>query len=229
MRKLGNEIIVYTKTQQKELKSKMTTKKIEIAPNALFYTNEMIISDKIDKIKNLIYVGRLTKNKKTLLLIRSFHGVLNKLPKDAKLLIAGDGEERKHIENYINSNNLSDRICIYGHLADYDSLKELYATSLASISPGYVGLSIMQSFGFGVPMIISRNEPHSPEIEAVNEGKNAVFFETNDVDSLAQQILRLYRHKKSWINRRNTISQKCQMEYSIERMGDTFIKLWNEE
>lgn len=229
MRKLGNEIIVYTKTQQKELKSKMTAKKIEVAPNALFYTNEMIISDKIDSIKNLIYVGRLTKNKKPLLLIRSFHRVLNKLPEDTKLLIVGDGEERKRLENYIKNNNLSDRIRIYGHLADYHSLRELYATSITSISPGYVGLSITQSFGFGVPMIISRNELHSPEIEAVNEGENAVFFETDDVDSLGKQILGVYRHKKIWINRRNTISKKCQEEYSIERMGDTFIKIWNEE
>ena len=229
MRKLGNEIIVYTKTQQNELQNKMTAKKILVAPNALFYNKEMIISEEIDLIKNLIYVGRLNKNKKPLLLVEAFHQVLNRLPGDVKLLIVGDGEEREGIENYIKRNNLSNRIISYGHIGDYDRLKELYDITLVSISPGYVGLSITQSFGFGVPMIVSRNELHSPEIEAVDEGKNALFFETNDVNSLAEQILNIYQQKESWVNRRRSISQKCKMEYSIEIMGDAFIRLLHEK
>ena len=41
MRKLGNKIIAYTKTQKMELQKKMLSKEIFFAPNSLFFSKEM--------------------------------------------------------------------------------------------------------------------------------------------------------------------------------------------
>ena len=47
-------------------------------------------------------------------------------------------------------------VIFYGHVSEPSELRSVYGASVASLSPGYVGLSVTQSLGFGVPMIVSR-------------------------------------------------------------------------
>ncbi|MDH8179555.1 glycosyl transferase, partial [Klebsiella pneumoniae] len=75
-------------------------------------------------------------------------------------------------------------------------LKEIYSKSFVSISPGYVGLSITQSLSFGVPMLVSKDENHSPELEALQTGLNGGFFNTNDPQSLADEILKYFHGRQ---------------------------------
>ncbi|WP_417290849.1 glycosyltransferase [Corallibacter sp.] len=225
MRNLSSSILVYTKTQKKELQKKMPNKKINCAPNSLLFKDEMETHDDTKQINNIIYVGRLTKEKKPMLLLKSFAKVLNKLPDNAKLILVGDGDEKSNIEQYVNKKKLNNRVEVLGHIGDYNKLKSLYKTSLLSVSPGYIGLSVTQSFSFGVPMIVSLNENHSPEIESVKSGFNAEFFETDKVESLGDKILLFYQNKASWVIKRKSVLDYCKNEYSIEAMSQGFLDL----
>lgn len=228
MRLMADEIIVYTKTQAKELEEKMPAKIITPAPNAVFYKSEMQVEKTpVEEIYDLIYVGRLTKAKKPVLLVNAFIKVLHKLPDKTNLIIVGEGEEKPKLIDLVSNQNLESRIKVLGHIGDYKRLKELYAKSLLSISPGYVGLSITQSFGFGVPMLISRHENHSPEIEAVLEGDNSLFFETDDMKDLGQKMIDFFENKNYWLNHRDRICEKCIVDYSVESMANQFINLVN--
>ena len=117
------------------------------------------------------------------------------------------------------------KIKILGHISNFNVLEDLYSEALFSVSPGYVGLSITQSFGFGVPMLISKNEPHSPEIEAAIFGQNSFLFETDDLDDLSAKIISCYNKKKFWVDNRLDISEFCKKKYSIEKMAQVFINL----
>lgn len=225
MRKLGSKIIVYTNQQKEELILKMPNKVVLSAPNALISSDKMLTNLDTSNINNIIYVGRLTKLKKTLLLIKAFHNVKNNLPKECNLIILGSGDEAKTLNDFISKNILQDRVHIMGHVSSYNDLKEQYLSSLVSVSPGYVGLSITQSFGFGVPMVISKNENHSPEIEAFTEGSNGVFFETDNENDLGNKLLEIFNDKESWVAQRNLILKSCKENYSIQAMANTFIKL----
>lgn len=225
MRNIADVVVVYTKTQAKELKKKMPRKTILFAPNAVISSNEMKASNNSGIIKNIIYVGRLTEFKKPMLLVKAFHNILDKLPEDTKLIIVGEGKERNKIEIFINKSNLKDKVIFEGHLLEYERLKQLYNSSLVSISPGYVGLSITQSFGFGVPMLISKHENHSPELEAAVENENSLFFKTDSVDNLGYQMLLFFRDKDYWMAQRKEICDFCKSNYSIELMANTFINI----
>ena len=203
----------------------MPHKIIKAAPNAVYYKNEMKTNHDLDSINNIIFVGRLIEEKKPMFLVKAFHKSLENLPKETKLLIVGEGEQKPKIESYINGNNLSNRINIFGHISEYNLLKKLYFTSLLSVSPGYVGLSITQSFSFGVPMLISKDERHSPEIEAAIENKNSVFYETDNVESFSKQIIMFFKNKIEWISRRDQIVNHCKDNYSIESMSSAFSEL----
>ncbi|MEN8124598.1 MAG: glycosyltransferase [Bacteroidota bacterium] len=226
MRSLASEIIVYTKTQAKELQEKMPEKIIRSAPNSVFNRIEMQASQRTEKdINDIIYVGRLTKAKKPIFLVKAFIKVIEKLPQETKLIIVGEGEEKSKIEELVSKKYLKNRIKVLGHIGEYDKLKELYSKSLFSVSPGYVGLSITQSFGFGVPMLISKDENHSPEIEAAEKDKNALFFITDDIDDLNIKMTDFFKRKSFWINQKNNICNICIENYSVERMAETFIDL----
>lgn len=228
MRLLGNIIIVYTKTQQKELKERMSSKNIYFASNSLYRVDEMKTNYSDSSINNMIYVGRLTESKKPLLFIKGFHKIYDKLPKNIKLFMVGDGPEKEKILQYIKQNNLLSSVEVFGHEDNYETLKKLYFSSLFSVSPGYIGLSVTQSFGFGVPMIVSKYENHSPEIEAVKEGKNAIYFQTDNIESLSEKICHMYESKDKWIKKRKSIVKDCKTNYSIEAMCFPFIEVYNQ-
>lgn len=226
MRILASEIIVYTKTQQKELETKMPYKKFTAAPNSLFYKSEMQVTEMDKKeITDIIFVGRLTSTKKPNFLVSAFIQIASRLPEKTNLIIVGEGEEKEILNKLVLASGLKKRIKILGHINDFTQLKELYAKSLFSVSPGYVGLSITQSFGFGVPMLISRNEKHSPEIEAAIENENSIFFKTDDTEDFCIKILDFFKKKNDWMSKRKKISESCRSSYSIENMSDIFTKL----
>jgi len=225
MRKMATGIVVYTKKQKKELQKRMPSKKIYAAPNALLDTSKMQTSNLKEEFINIIYVGRLTPQKKPMFLVRAFKKGLSKWPQGVKLFLIGEGEEKEKVITYIKKHNLEKNIIIKGHISDYNELKGLYDKSFFSISPGYAGLSVTQSFGFGVPILVSKNENHSPEIEAVIPNENALFYETDNIDSFIEILNKAYLNRDYWILQRPIIVNFCKKEYSTESMAKVFIDL----
>ena len=94
-----------------------------------------------------------------------------------------------------------------------------------SVSPGYVGLSITQSFGFGVPIIIGRDEPHAPEIECAIEGKNCAFFASDNPQDFADKMLEFYTNKETWSAKKASLANYAREKYSVEKMVEPFLEL----
>ncbi|WP_166638708.1 glycosyltransferase [Paraglaciecola marina] len=225
LRSLASHILVYTDTQVLELKEKMTTKSISSAPNSLYKSEEMWIDSK-DRT-GFIYVGRLVESKKPQLMINSYSNALNKEPSLGDLVIVGDGPERKQCEDLVSSLKLNDKVFFKGHISDLGTLRTFYETSVASLSPGYVGLSITQSFSFGTPILISRDENHAPEIEAAVEGHNCLMFDTNSSSDMSSKMLELWRGRAVWGAKEDDIIQNCKNTYSAEIMANSIIEAFN--
>ncbi|RMB57954.1 glycosyltransferase [Dokdonia sinensis] len=227
MRNLAPAIVVYTEKQAAELLLRMPCKDIQAAPNALLSADQMELVTPEKTPLNLIYVGRLTKAKKPLFLAKSFFQSMDVIPKEAKLIFVGSGDQIELIEKFIIDNGLQDRILLMGHIGDYTKLRNLYSSSIFSVSPGYVGLSLTQSLGFGVPMLISRDEPHSPEIEAATENENTLFYKSDDAISFRESVKSIYKSRELWISKRPDIAMHCKKKYSVEAMANVFINLTN--
>ena len=223
MQRLASGTITYSETQKKELLVKYPKLHILSAPNALYSQSEMGgLERPMDEAKNIIYVGRLVAAKKPLFLVKAFHKLLDL---DTNLIIVGDGPERKKIDEYVETHKLESRVQLAGHINNFNKLKQLYATSLVSVSPGYVGLSITQSFAFGVPMLISRNENHSPEIEAAKQSINAIFFQTDNQNDFCLKVEEIFKFKKVFFEKRKTIATECKKHYTTEKMATSFFQI----
>ena len=58
--------------------------------------------------------------------------------------------------------------------------------------PGLVGLAVLDSFAYGVPMITTDVPFHSPEIDYLEDGKNGLIFRPADDPKLyAERVIAL--------------------------------------
>ena len=141
---------------------------------------------KIIKKKNYyLAVGRLTKQKNFLFLVKSFSKIV-KEDKYAKLLIAGEGEDREKIEKFIQENKLEDNISLLGYIKNiypyFSSAKGFILTSLWE-DPGFV---LIEASFFRLP-IFSANSKPGP-IEIIIDQKTGTTFENNNLASFAAKF-----------------------------------------
>lgn len=215
MRKSSSGLIAYTHEQATQLANIHENIPVWAAPNALYPSSEFGFESETVR-DSFIYVGRLHLDKKPLLLIEAFE-LAHRKNAGLRLIIVGDGPIAAEVERRVSTSSAAASIKMLGHLDDSTVLRALYAQAIASVSPGYVGLSVTQSLSFGVPMIISRDEPHAPELEAVND-INCAFFETDDAGSLSNKMLEFSNEREAWAKKGEQISMACADKYSVEAM-----------
>lgn len=99
-------------------------------------------------------IGRLSYQKNYKFLISIFPKILKKMP-EMKLLIIGDGEERKKLQNLIKKNNLEKQIFLIG--SKDNAHKLLPAFDLFVLPSIYEGMSItiIEVLFAGIPMLVS--------------------------------------------------------------------------
>ena len=135
--------------------------------------------------KYFLNIGRLTKQKNQILLIKAFSEILVN-NSNLILLIVGEGEERTNLEKYIKSKNLNNNIFLIGHVENvYPYIKK----SLAVISsskwedPG----AVMIEASFCNKNVISSNCPNGPE-EFLSYGKSGYLFKNNNQKDLVDKM-----------------------------------------
>jgi glycosyltransferase involved in cell wall biosynthesis len=220
LRRQASVLVTYTETQADELRAALPGRRVLAAPNALYPSTEMRPLP-VRRPLSFIFSGRLVSEKKPLLLVEAFGRVADQLG-DTRLVVIGSGPEEAQVLRAAHELGIAHRLDLAGPVADLPGLRGQYAHAIASVAPGSVGLSIVQSLGFGIPMIASDAEPHGPEIEAAVPGVTAQFFVADSAASLAETLLTFHRRREEWLSRRVELAAWCRERYSVERSADRF-------
>ncbi len=127
------------------------------------------------------YVGRLKRYKRVDIVIRAF-ALLDR--PDARLEIAGKGDDRERLEDLVAKLKLDDRVRFLGFVSEAEKAKLLrrsWATVLASPKEGW-GISNLESAASGTPVIAA----DSPGIrESVVDGDTGFLVPGSDVAAYA--------------------------------------------
>jgi len=99
----------------------------------------------------LLAVGRLAKLKRIDFLVRSLAD--ERMPKDAYLVVAGDGPERRAIERLANKLGISDRIFLLGFRDDIEVLMNEADLFVHSSCIEYYPIVFAQALASGLPVI----------------------------------------------------------------------------
>ena len=136
---------------------------------------EPINNSSLKKNDYFLAIGRLTKQKNFIFLIKCFSKLV-KDHSDIKLVIIGTGEEKEKINSFIKANNLEQNIILLGYQKNvFKFLKNCKAFILSSLweDPGFVLIEAMVSDC----LVLSSNCPNGPK--EIIEKKNGVLFQSN--------------------------------------------------
>jgi glycosyltransferase involved in cell wall biosynthesis len=177
---LANGVVILTEEDKDKYHY---VKNLNIIPNPLVLSSNY---KKIKRKKIILGVGRLHPVKGFDMLIRAYA----KLDlKDWKLVIAGEGEERKNLEVLIDTLNMTDNIELPGLVQDMEPYyRESSIYVLSSRSEGFPG-GLCESMGYGCACI-AFDCPTGPK-EIITDGVDGILVEANNIDKLSEEINKL--------------------------------------
>jgi len=133
----------------------------------------------------MIHVGRLVKWKKVDLVLQAMAKLKPNFP-DIEFLVVGNGPEKDTWEQLASDLGLAGQVNFLGAIYDPIDLAKYHQESAFYILGGIGGLSINEAMCFGKAVICS--EADGTEKMLVRDGKNGLFFKSDDVHDLADKI-----------------------------------------
>jgi glycosyltransferase involved in cell wall biosynthesis len=176
------------------------------------------------QIRDIVYVGRLIEDKKPQLLLEGFIQArkLGWLPSHTRLVLVGSGPMEQKLRQTAQNSACANSVVFTGHVDTIDRLREIYSTAFCSINPGYIGLLVIQSYAFGVPVFAAQDEFHSPEIEACHRLNFGGFFRSNSTEAIAQTLKDSWEQRSTYLRRQDEVIQYIRTHYTYETMADGF-------
>ena len=154
---------------------------------------------KKNKILKLISVGRFTDQKDHLTLLRAVNLIKNKV--DFKLALIGKGQNENLIKNFINQNNLNNKVKIINF--QKNPFKFINYSDVFILTSKYEGLpNVLLEAAVLKKFIISTNCPTGPK-EILKGGKGGDLVDVGDFKSISKKIENFNKNKsklKSKIN-----------------------------
>ena len=150
---------------------------------------ELCQESKYENREDILYVGRLSKEKGILTLIKSFV----ELNVDENLFIVGDGPQKDELLNYICTRGLK-KIKLLG-LMDRPKLAKIYSQVRFTVVPSEwmesYGNVVLESFAFKTPVIVSNLGGIEYNVMKSNGG---LIFERGDVIDLKIKMEKLFNN-----------------------------------
>ncbi len=150
----------------------LSSQPIEVIPNGIDLQNIRNIKPSSDK-SDLIFAGRLIKEKGVLTLIDAIPTVKKEYP-NVKCTIIGDGPEREKLEKQVKSLNLDEDILFLGFVEDYnDVLSYMKASKVFTIPSQREGFGIvaLEANACGLPVITVKH-PRNAICDLIQPQKN---------------------------------------------------------
>ena len=194
-------------------------KKIIFLPDPVYQIREIVnqknelVEEHLDKKKKyIISVGRLTNQKNFSLLIKAFDEI-RKINDQFKLLIIGEGEEKKNLELLILNLNLKNDIIFLGfkkNVFKYINLSNLVLSTSLWEDPGFF---LIESGILNKP-IISSDCPNGPS-ELLSNGLGGYLFYNNKLNSLIDIFKKFTIENEMKIKDKILFSKKKFKQFSI--------------
>jgi glycosyltransferase involved in cell wall biosynthesis len=146
---------------------------------------------KLNQLKNITYVGRLSKAKGISYLINAMPAIISKFP-DTHLNIIGTGPEELYFKKIIDDLNLTDNVTMRGRL-DGEKLKIVFKNAdiivIPSISMETGPIVLFEAMASGCP-VVGSNIGGIPDL--IEEGKNGYLVTPGSSNEIAERVIHMF-------------------------------------
>ena len=204
-------------------------KKIDVIPN--FIDNEAIASkdkpckrsllaEKEEKI--VTHISNFRPLKRIIDVIDIFKGINSKI--NSKLMMVGEGPEKRKALRYVNDNNLKDKVLFLGNSSEIDKILCYSDLFLLPSEKESFGLSALEAMAHGVP-IISSNAGGIPEVNL--NGKTGFISNIGDTDSMINNAMSLLSNPQ----KHKLFKKQAQLQakkFDLESVVDSYERIYND-
>ena len=204
-------------------------KKIDVIPN--FIDTEAIatkdkpckrtlLAKKEEKI--LTHISNFRPLKRIVDVIDIFKGINSKI--DSKLMMIGEGPEKRKAIRYVSDNKLKDKVLFLGNSNEIDKILCYSDLFLLPSEKESFGLSALEAMAHGVP-IISSNAGGIPEVNL--NGKTGFISNIGDTDSMINNAMFLLSNPQ----KHKLFKKQAQLQakkFDLESVVDSYERIYND-
>jgi glycosyltransferase involved in cell wall biosynthesis len=170
----------------------------------------------------VLFFGTLNKSKKVIELLECYKIAHQKQSDIVNLEIVGGGPDYNRVRDWIEENQLSEKIIAHGPIHDERSKARLFNRALCCISPNQAGLSVLTSFGYAVPFATYYDSITGGERLNIINDYNGILFD--DFSEMTDIILDISsnpdKYKAMGINARRYYEESRSPEVMVDGFFD---------
>ena len=167
--RLTSENVAVSKTTAKNLNNLGVRHEIKIIPNGIDLTRIRLVSPSSEP-GDIIFVGRLIKEKHADLLIKAFELLLSAYP-DIHMRLIGEGPEYFKIKNLIDDKKIQNSVYLSRFYQDHDDLLAHLKSSKVFVLPSTregFGITALEALACGIP-VVTVDHPANAILDLITE------------------------------------------------------------
>jgi glycosyltransferase involved in cell wall biosynthesis len=167
----------------------------------------------------IVSLGRLVKRKNYPLLLQALAIVRSQIK--VKLIILGEGPERKHLEEVIAKLGLQECVSLPGHVANpWSNIAKADVFVMSSLDEAFC-LALVEAMACGVPVISTDAIGGGPR-SILEDGKYGNLVPIDDPEALATAIYKVLTSKE-WRSQLITASQRQSEAFKPEAIAQQWL------
>ena len=173
--------------------------------------------------KIILMIGRLNRERKTDLLLKSFKIIQQKL-QNIKLLIIGEGIELEGLKAIVDSEKMEYKVHFVGGIYEDKILTKYLMLCDVYVTPGIASMTIKMAMCLGKPVV---SVAYGLEIHAINNGENGFIVDIDDSIALADKIIFLLGNEIESKRISENAAKFIKKKVNINTMIDGFKEAFN--
>lgn len=162
-----------------------------------------------------VFIGSLYSDKRLDFLFKAAHAIRTEIP-DFQLLIIGDGPEGEAVRRWCVKHAWSHWL---GARQGREKVKCLMLGDIM-LSPGAIGLGVLDSFALRLPVVVTRGGNHGPEVAYLKDGVNGRIC-PQDLDAYRNACIFLLKNAGELDRLRDGCGRSASV-YTAKNMIDRF-------
>ena len=218
---LTDEIITVSKRTKTDLMAIKSSEKSVVIPNGIDfnYINKINPSD---EKSDIIFAGRLIKEKNVDILIKTIAIVKERIP-DIKCFIIGDGPERAKLERLVQELDIQNNVSFKGFMKNYNDLISYMKASKVFVLPSTregFGIVVIEANACGLPVVVVNHKMNAASDLIINN-KNGIISDFSKED-IAENIISMIDKKKIMQNDCTQNSMKYDWDKIVDSLEEFY-------